>query len=512
MSMAQGLDLSRVVSVSISLTAVLGGYTNFGSGVILGSTPGVIDVAERVRTYYGINAVANDFGTAAPEFLAAQIHFSQSPRPAFVNIGRWAQTATYGRLKGAILTPAQRLVTNFTTVSNGAMTVSIDGVSYPLTNLNFSGITNLNGAASVIQGAIQAAGANGSGAKTATVLWDGVYYRFIVTSGSTGATSSVSYATSPASGGGATDISILTGLSVTPNSAGSSASVPVAGIAAETALTAAQTVGNRGGFYCMEFAPAAPLADSDAVQVAAYIEATSRIAAFTTQNTNALDPTRSDDLASLLQSGQFSRSFVQFSSTSPYAATSLFARFATVDFRGNNTTITGMFKQEPGVSPEVLVGSQADALQAKNCNVFATYIDGTADTQYGTMANGNYIDQRINADWIANFLQVNVRNVLRTQPKVPQTDKGMGLLAAAMAQSCQQAVNNGYIAEGIWNGPPVGTLNPGDVCPGGFYIFVPKVALQTQADRQARKSVVFQIALKEAGAVHSASIIVNVNP
>lgn len=507
--MPQGLPLSRVVSVSISLTAVLGGFANFGSALIVGSTPGVIDVAERIRTYSGINAVANDFGTTAPEYLAAAVHFAQSPTPAFVNIGRWAQTATYGRLKGAILTPAQRLITNFNTVSNGAFNLSIDGTPISVTGVNLTTATNLNGVASLLQAAIQGAGTV-PGAKGATVVWDGVYYRFVVSSGSTGAGSSLSYATSPAAG---TDLSILAGLSVTPNSAGAYANVPVPGQAAETALAAAQLLGNKGGFYCMEWAPASPLADSDAVQVASYIEATgSRIVNFTTQNTNALDPTRSDDLASLLSSGGYSRSMAQFSSTSPYAGVSLFARFATVDYRGNNTTITGKFKQEPTVVPEVLVGSQADTLVAKNCNVYAAYIDGTADTQEGVMANGNYIDQRINADWIANYIQVNVRNILRTQPKVPQTDKGMGLLAAAIAASCQQGVNNGYLAEGVWTGPPIGTLNPGDVVPGGFYIYTPKVASQNQTDRQARKSVVFQVALKEAGAVHSASIIVNVNP
>lgn len=503
--MAQGLPLSRVVSTSISLTSTLGGYANFGSAIIMGSTPGVIDVSERMRTYYGITAVANDFGTTAPEYLAAASHFSQSPAPLFVNIGRWAQTASSGRLKGAILTPAQRLVSNFTVVTTGSMALSIDGIARTLSGLNFSGVTNLNGVASIIQAALVTAGATG-----ATVVWDGVYYRFVVTSGTTGATSTLSYATPTGSG---TDISVLTGLSLTPNSAGGFASVPVPGQAAETALAAAQVLTNLGGFYCLTVAPVTTLADSDAVAIAGYIEATAnRIAGFTTQNTNTLDPAHSDDLASLLLAGGYSRSFTQFSSSSRYAATSLFARFATVDYRGSNTTITGKFKQEPGVTPEVLLGSQADTLQAKNCNVYALYVDGTADTQEGVMANGNFIDQRINADWIANYIQVNVRNVLRTQPKVPQTDKGMALLAAAMTASCQQAVQNGYIAEGVWNGPAIGTLNTGDIVPGGFYIYVPKVALQTQTDRQARKSVVFQIALKEAGAVHSASIIINVNP
>lgn len=503
--MPQGLNPSRVVSVSISLTALLAGYSNFGRKLIVGSTPGVIDVAERKRDYDDIDGVGQDFGTVAPEFLAAEVHFSQVPRPATLSISRWAQAATHGLLKGAILTPAQRLVTLFTPIINGGLTVPVDGTAHVLASLNFSGATNLNGVASTLQAALVTSGATG-----ATVLWDGVRYRFVITSGTTGATSILSYAT-PAAG---TDVSVLLGLSATNNATGANADPPVAGVASETALAAAQAIGEMfGDWYAMSFAPVAPLADSDALTVASYIEATgNRIVDFTTQNTKVLDSTRSDDLASLLMTSGFNRSFIQFSSGNPYAADSIFARFATVNYTGSNTTITGKFKQEPGIAPETLTADEADTIRAKNCNVYAAYRNGTAIVQEAVMASGIFIDQRINADWLADYIQVNTYNVLLAQPKVPQTDKGMGILAAAMAASCQQAVANGYAAEGQWNGPPIGGLDTGDVVPGGFYIYVPKVASQAEADRQARKSVLFQIALKEAGAVHSADILIDVNP
>ncbi|MFX5801658.1 DUF3383 family protein, partial [Acinetobacter baumannii] len=73
----------------------------------------------------------------------------------------------------------------------------------------------------------------------------------------------------------------------------------------------------------------------------------------------------------------------QYSSSSPYAAASLFGRLLTTDFNANNTTITLMYKQEPGIVPESLTSSQADALQAKNGNVFVEYSNDTAIIQYG---------------------------------------------------------------------------------------------------------------------------------
>lgn len=42
-------------------------------------------------------------------------------------------------------------------------------------------------------------------------------------------------------------------------------------------------------------------------------------------------------------------------------------------------------------------------------------------------------------------------------------------------------------------------------------MYQPPIATQSQADREARKSVTFQVAAKEAGAIHGADILVNVN-
>ena len=42
----------------------------------------------------------------------------------------------------------------------------------------------------------------------------------------------------------------------------------------------------------------------------------------------------------------------------------------------------------------------------------------------------------------------------------------------------------------------------------GFYIYHMPVAEQSQTDRQARKAPVYQIAGKEAGAVHKANILI----
>lgn len=497
--MATGLNVADFVNVSVTIEPIAAQYRNFGVGLILGSSSGVIDTAERLRLYTSLDGVTQDFGTTAPEYLAAKDYFSQSPQPAVLYVGRWAQSPTRGHVRGASLSPAQRLLSNFTSITNGALSITVDGTARNLTGIDLSGALNLNNVASIIQTALAAV------ASGAVVKYDGVYNRFDIASGTTGPTSSVSYATTAPSG---TDLGPLLHLTSVD------ASAPVAGIAAESLVTAVATLANQSGaWYSLQVATATPPADADHLAVAALIEglstSQSRIYGATLQNANVLDSTTSADLASQFKTGNFSRTFSQFSRNDPYAAESLFGRFATVDYEGSNTTITGAYKQEPGVAAEVLTESQFGQVKAKNTNVFVAVQNGTNIIFPAVMANGDYIDERIGADWLQNRIQTDCYNLLyTTATKVPQTDAGMNLIKTVIANACTVAVNNGFIAPGVWLGPNVGTLRTFDVLTSGFYIFAPPVSTQSQADRAARKSVPFQVCCKLAGAVHLISISV----
>src|ERR1017187_5784234 len=97
--MTTGLPVALIVAVSVSITPSGTPTPNFNTGLIMGSSS-VIDVTTRMRTYSTLTAVANDFGTSAPEYLGAQAWFGQLPQPTSLNIGRWAQAATGGQLYG----------------------------------------------------------------------------------------------------------------------------------------------------------------------------------------------------------------------------------------------------------------------------------------------------------------------------------------------------------------------------------------------------------------------------
>lgn len=317
--------------------------------------------------------------------------------------------------------------------------------------------------------------------------------------------SSVSFLSAPGSG---TDISSMLGLTQA-----SSGAYQANGLAAETALAAVQLFDQSFGqqWYAVQVLGAE---DDDLTAVSAYIEAsiTKHFHAVSTQEAGVLSSVDTSDIAYELMQLGYNKSATQFSSSNPYAAASLMGRILTTDYTANNTAITLMWKQEPGIVAENLNDTQISALEAKNCNVFAAYNNDTAIIEPGVCASGQFIDTIIGADNFAIAIQTAVWNLLYQSPtKIPQTDAGMHLIATTIEQVCGQFVTNGFLAPGTWNSAGFGTLSQGDFLPKGFYVYVPPIAQQPQADRSKRKSVTFQVAAKLAGAVHSVDIQVNVN-
>lgn len=284
---------------------------------------------------------------------------------------------------------------------------------------------------------------------------------------------------------------------------------------AETLLQAVNALMDYNSWYGLHLAvPEADYpVDSEIINVAAAIEAAtvSRIFGITTDDAETLVAATTTDLASKLKAAKYSRTFIQYSTSSDYAALSAFARAFTVDFTASNTTITLKFKQEPGVTYETLTTSQANNLEAKNCNVYVYYENDTAILEQGVMSNGDFFDERHGLDWLQNAVQTADFNTLYTSTtKIPQTDAGTTTRMANIEAVLDKAVGNGLFAPGKWTGGPVGQLSTGDYLTKGYYTWAEGVDDQLQTDREARKGVPIQVAGKLAGAVHYGSVAITV--
>lgn len=281
----------------------------------------------------------------------------------------------------------------------------------------------------------------------------------------------------------------------------------------ETLAQAITAVLQFTNWYGLGIADDEDLTAAEITATAAAIQASSlsRVFAVTSDDSGIIDSASTTDIASTLKAAGYSRTFVQYSTKSKYAALSAFGRAFTVNFTGNNTTITLKFKTEPGVTYETLTSSQAAAVDAKNANVYVYYANDTAILQQGVMANGDFFDERHGLDWLQNYVQTNLFNLLYTSTtKIPQTEAGITRLLSNVEQSLDQAVTNGLVAPGVWNGGDIGQITAGDTLTKGYYVYAQPLSSQAQADREARKSPLIQAAIKLAGAIHYADVQINV--
>ena len=483
--MLPSLPVSGVVNVQVTMSPKAAALRNFGAMLILGSSD-VIDTDERIRLYSSIDDVAADFGTSCDEYEAAAAFFAQAPRPSDVRIGRWAKSATHGACRGSIRSTQEQDISVFKGISSGAFDITIDDVVVHVSAINLSGQSNLNGVASAVTAGMKS---------KATVQWNGE--RFIVTSNSVGAKSKVAAISS-------TELSQALGLS---NGA------YVDGIANETLKDALVAMLEHSDWYGV-FIAGADISAEDAMAAATTVAAASpaRICAFTSLDSQELDGVQVDSKGYKLAQSKNNRAIVAYSSTNKSAAMSILGRMSTVNFEGNNTAITLKFKQCPTVTPERLLARQAKALDANHVNAFVAYQNDTAILQEGVMCGGDYIDEIHGLDWLQNRVQTDLFNLLYTSAtKFGQDESGMNAIMSTITKSLEQGVANGLIAPGVWGGDDIGALHRGDTLSAGYYIYIQPLEEQSQAEREARKAPVTQIAIKLKGAVHHVDVLINVN-
>lgn len=480
------LPVSSVVNVQINMAPTAAPLRNFGACLIVGTSP-VIGPQTRIRTYASteLNDIATDFGADALEYKAAVAFFGQSPQPTEVQIGRWCKTASSGLLNGRILATGEQAITKFTSIDAGAFDVDIDGETVNVTAVDLSSQSNLNGVASQVTAALASKG---------TCTWDG--QRFVITSATTGTSSTVAKVTS-------TDLSQAMGLDEGTTSE--------SGVDQETLAEAINTFLDFPSWYMMAFAAEAE--DDDIIAAAQIIEAASpsRIFALTTQDTAELDGSQTTSLGYKLNAANLQRTLILYSSSSPVAVASVLGRMATVNFSGSNTTITLKFKQLPGITAENLRYSQSQALSDHCVNVFAVYDNETQILQEGVMCGGWFIDERHGLDWLQNYVETAVWNLLYGAGKVGQDETGMNELVTTVSQAIEQAVTNNLVSPGVWNSDGFGALNRGDTLSTGYYVYIQPLEEQSQAEREARQAPPIQCAIKLTGAVHFADVTINVN-
>lgn len=479
----------EVVTVSISVSSA--GVTQDGLSVwnIITNDASLPD-SELVRAYTNLAGVGVDFSSTSPVYKKATAIFAQNPQLKSILVSRWVVAPTAGSLKGGSV---PTVIGPFNAVTAGTLKITIDGAVKTLTAMDFSSALSIANVVTIVQGKLTTASAG------STFVFDAVNSRFTITSPTTGATSVVGFPDNNTTN----DTSILFGLNANQGA------VSTAGLAVElladglTRILAQPLPWNGFSLALINAEPS----DQNILDASAFAQANDRIYGFTT-STSTVPTAATTDIVSQLKALKYKNVIGQYD-TVPQSAgiESIMSFLFSTNFNGVNTVPTTKFKAEPGIGAIALNETQRQFLLSKNCNYYTNFGDRAMFAE-GVAVDGTFIDQTFALQWFRSALQTQTFNYLASRPsKISQTDAGVATLIQQLQVVCAQAVTNGLLAPGIWNGDPLGSIATGDTLTKGYYIFAEPVATLSQADRAARKAPPITILAKGSGAIHFVDIL-----
>ncbi len=143
------------------------------------------------------------------------------------------------------------------------------------------------------------------------------------------------------------------------------------------------------------------------------------------------------------------------------------------------------------------------------------YIDNVGTPAYvSNKTNGGFLDDRYNYKIITLEFTAAYDNALNSATKIPQTQNGLISIQAVLTPVANKMVSYGAVGVGIkWNA----NIRPSSITSAnfdriifesGYYIDLPNITLQSQADREDRKAPPITIYFQLAGAIHKVSSVI----
>lgn len=186
-----------------------------------------------------------------------------------------------------------------------------------------------------------------------------------------------------------------------------------------------------------------------------------------------------------------------------YAALAL-----SVNYALDNSTLTMKFKQLTGIETVPLTETQLSSLKARRINTYVSMGNSSSVVREGVQsADSWFTDSHVNLSNYKEELQVEVFNVFMRNKKVKYTSAGQDLLVSAAAKINNRYIRNGTFAdreeETTDNETGYTTLPACTITPAPIYS-------ATTSERANRVAPPIAIVAYEAGAFHSVAIDVTV--
>lgn len=397
----------------------------------------------------------------------------------------------------AELTSGEITLADLYNVTDGAMTLVMNGATVNLYGLNFatygSSLT-LNEVAQILTAAI---GSNG--------LVEVSGQSIVISTNQKGEGVTIGYASSASS---ITDLSAILALTQSTAASRIDGYTP-GGLVSEVALiqTAARCAGRSVFAWTLDrqyrdTQDQKDFADWAEAQDQAYFSAcTNSVQAYNTADTTNIGFYAHNK-------GYIKTSVMYHNNPQVYPDVSYAALALSVNYALENSTLTMKFKQLTGIETVQLTETQLSSLKARRINTYVSMGNSSSVVREGVQsADSWFTDSHVNLSNYKEELQVEVFNVFMRNKKVKYTSAGQDLLVSAAAKINNRYIRNGTFAdreeETTDNETGYTTLPACTITPAPIYS-------ATTSERANRVAPPIAIVAYEAGAFHSVAIDVTV--
>lgn len=397
----------------------------------------------------------------------------------------------------AKLTSGEITLADLYNVTDGAMTLDMNGVTLNLYGLNFATYGSSLTLNEVVQILTAAIGSSG--------LVEVSGQSIVISMNQKGEGVTIGYASSASS---ITDLSAILALTQSTAASRIDGYTP-GGLVSEVALiqTAARCAGRSVFAWTLDrqyrdTQDQKDFADWAEAQDQAYFSAcTNSVQAYNTADTTNIG-------FYAYNKGYIKTSVMYHNNPQVYPDVSYAALALSVNYALENSTLTMKFKQLTGIETVPLTETQLSSLKARRINTYVSMGNSSSVVREGVQsADSWFTDSHVNLSNYKEELQVEVFNVFMRNKKVKYTSAGQDLLVSAAAKINSRYIRNGTFAdreeETTDNETGYTTLPACTITPAPIYS-------ATTSERANRVAPPIAIVAYEAGAFHSVAIDVTV--
>lgn len=397
----------------------------------------------------------------------------------------------------AELTSGEIALADLYNVTDGAMTLVMNGATVNLYGLNFATYGSSLTLNEVVQILTVAIGSNG--------LVEVSGQSIVISTNQKGGGATIGYASSASS---ITDLSAILALTQSTAASRIDGYTP-GGLVSEVALiqTAARCAGRSVFAWTLDrqyrdTQDQKDFADWAEAQDQAYFSAcTNSVQAYNTADTTNIGFYAHNK-------GYIKTSVMYHNNPQVYPDVSYAALALSVNYALENSTLTMKFKQLTGIETVPLTETQLSSLKARRINTYVSMGNSSSVVREGVQsADSWFTDSHVNLSNYKEELQVEVFNVFMRNKKVKYTSAGQDLLVSAAAKINNRYIRNGTFAdreeETTDNETGYTTLPACTITPAPIYS-------ATTSERANRVAPPIAIVAYEAGAFHSVAIDVTV--